>query len=200
MSLSLDGWSGKSIASSTGSRELGLKSHISTGQERTIIGVIGDDRILHKLRWPVLRVCLILAPWNWSAGNSKKENTIIDVSTGQRSAINPITIMAGPCAVERLELTVGIAHEVKSPGATVLRGGAYRLERLPIRSRAWDGRAGLPGGGQRSRRASVVVRFWIPATSSCSSKNRHHSKSAPATCRTFELLKEVGACTTSRVC
>ena len=29
-------------------RELGLKSHISTGQERTIIGVIGDDRILHN--------------------------------------------------------------------------------------------------------------------------------------------------------
>jgi 3-deoxy-7-phosphoheptulonate synthase len=27
-------------------RELGLKSQLSTGQERTIIGVIGDDRIL----------------------------------------------------------------------------------------------------------------------------------------------------------
>ena len=29
-------------------RELGLKSHISTGEERTIIGVIGDDRILQN--------------------------------------------------------------------------------------------------------------------------------------------------------
>src|SRR6185437_8739573 len=29
-------------------RDLGLKSQISTGQERTIIGVIGDDRILHN--------------------------------------------------------------------------------------------------------------------------------------------------------
>src|SRR6267378_4058211 len=29
-------------------RELGLKSQLTTGQERTIIGVIGDDRILHN--------------------------------------------------------------------------------------------------------------------------------------------------------
>ena len=29
-------------------RELGLKSQLSTGQERTIIGVIGDDRILQN--------------------------------------------------------------------------------------------------------------------------------------------------------
>ncbi len=29
-------------------QELGLKSHVSHGQERTIIGVIGDDRILQN--------------------------------------------------------------------------------------------------------------------------------------------------------
>ena len=33
-------------------RELGLKSQLSTGQERTIIGVIGDDRILHNQPQP----------------------------------------------------------------------------------------------------------------------------------------------------
>ena len=48
-------------------RDLGLKSQISTGQERTIIGVIGDDRILHNqpltaLPW-VESVLPILAHW-----------------------------------------------------------------------------------------------------------------------------------------
>ena len=48
-------------------RDLGLKSHISKGQERTIIGVIGDDRILQNqplTAFPgVESVTPILAPW-----------------------------------------------------------------------------------------------------------------------------------------
>ena len=48
-------------------RELGLKSQLSTGQERTIIGVIGDDRILQNQPLTALpgveSVLPILAPW-----------------------------------------------------------------------------------------------------------------------------------------
>lgn len=115
-------------------RELGLKSHISAGQERTIIGVIGDDRILHNQPLTALpgveSVLPILAPWKLVSREFKKENTIIDVN-GVKIGDKKITIMAGPCAVERLELTVGIAHEVKSAGATVLRGGAYKPRTSP---------------------------------------------------------------------
>ena len=93
-------------------RELGLKSHISTGQERTIIGVIGDDRILHNQPLTALpgveSVLPILAPWKLVSREFKKENTIIDVN-GVKIGDKKITVMAGPCAVERLELTVGIA-------------------------------------------------------------------------------------------
>ena len=50
-------------------RELGLKSHISTGQERTIIGVIGDDRILAK---PALTAFPASKTWSrsWRPGSS----------------------------------------------------------------------------------------------------------------------------------
>jgi len=45
---------------------------------------------------------------------------------------NKLVIMAGPCAVERLEMTVGIAHEVKAAGASILRGGPTSRARRPI--------------------------------------------------------------------
>ena len=115
-------------------RDLGLKSQISTGQERTIIGVIGDDRILHNQPLTALpgveSVLPILAPWKLVSREFKKEETIIDVS-GVKIGAKKLAIMAGPCAVERLELTVGIAHEVKASGATILRGGAYKPRTSP---------------------------------------------------------------------
>ena len=115
-------------------RELGLKSHISTGQERTIIGVIGDDRILHNqplTAFPgVESVTPILAPWKLVSREFKKEGTVIDVG-GVKIGDKKLAIMAGPCAVERLELTVGIAHEVKAGGASILRGGAYKPRTSP---------------------------------------------------------------------
>ena len=64
-------------------RELGLKSQISTGQERTIIGVIGDDRILHNQPLTALpgveRVLPILAHWKLATRESKKEQTTLEV-------------------------------------------------------------------------------------------------------------------------
>ena len=64
-------------------RELGLKSHISKGQERTIIGVIGDDRILQNqplIAFPgVESVTPILAPWKLVSREFKKDNTVSDV-------------------------------------------------------------------------------------------------------------------------
>ena len=33
-------------------RELGFKTHLSKGQERTIVGIIGDDRLLQEVIQP----------------------------------------------------------------------------------------------------------------------------------------------------
>src|SRR5438477_12065724 len=114
-------------------RELGLKSQLSTGQERTIIGVIVDDRILHNQPLTALpgveSVLPILAPWKLVSREFKREGTVIDVS-GVKIGCNKLVIMAGLCAVERLEITVGIAHEVKAAGAWILRGGPSQAANL----------------------------------------------------------------------
>ena len=115
-------------------RELDLKAHISQGEERTIIGVIGDDRVLHNQPLSVFpgveSVTPILAPWKLVSREFQKHDTVINVN-GVTIGGRRLTIMAGPCAVEKLELTVGIAKEVKSAGGAILRGGAYKPRTSP---------------------------------------------------------------------
>ena len=184
-------------------RELGLIPHLSKGQERTIIGVIGDDRILANQPLRAIAgvedVVVILAPWKLAGREFKKDNTIIDVC-GVKIGGKQLAIMAGPCAVEKKELTVGIAQEVKAAGANILRGGAYKPRSSPYAFQGL-GNEGLDFLGQRrsSQACRSSVKFWIPATSSCSSKRRTSFRSAPATCRTLSFSRK-WAGTTSRCC
>ncbi|UCE62675.1 MAG: 3-deoxy-7-phosphoheptulonate synthase [Nitrospirota bacterium] len=115
-------------------RELGLKAQVTKGEERTVVGVIGDDRLLHDQPLSVFpgveSVTPILAPWKLVSREFQKHDTVIDVN-GVKIGGKKITIMAGPCAVEKLELTVGIAKEVSAAGASILRGGAYKPRTSP---------------------------------------------------------------------
>ena len=64
-------------------RELGLKSQISQGEERTIIGVIGDERLLDNQPLSVFpgveSVTPIMAPWKLVSREFQKHDTVIDV-------------------------------------------------------------------------------------------------------------------------
>lgn len=115
-------------------KELGLTPHLSKGQERSIIGVIGDDRLIANQPFRAIPgvedVVPILAPWKLAGREFKKDDTIVDVS-GVKVGGRKLAIMAGPCAVEKKELTLGIAQEVKAAGASILRGGAYKPRTSP---------------------------------------------------------------------
>ena len=115
-------------------RELGLRTQVTTGEERTVVGVIGDDRILQNQPLSVYpgveSVTPILAPWKLVSREFQKHDTIIDVN-GVKIGGKKLAIMAGPCAVEKLEVTVGIAKEVSAVGASILRGGAYKPRTSP---------------------------------------------------------------------
>ncbi|MGE3153362.1 MAG: 3-deoxy-7-phosphoheptulonate synthase [Nitrospiraceae bacterium] len=178
-------------------RELGLKSHISTGQERTIIGVIGDDRILHNqplTAFPgVESVTPILAPWKLVSREFRKEGTVIDVG-GVKIGDQKLTIMAGPCAVERLELTVGIAHEVKAGGAGILRGGAYKPRTSPY-SFQGVGREGLDYLLEAKKQTGLPVVSEILDTRDIDLflEKADIIQVGARNMQNFELLKEVGS-------
>lgn len=177
--------------------ELGLKSHISKGQERTIIGVIGDDRILQNqplTAFPgVESVTPILAPWKLVSREFKKDSTVIDIN-GIKVGGQQLTIMAGPCAVEKLDLTVGIAHDVKAAGASILRGGAYKPRTSPY-SFQGVGREGLDYLVEAKKQTGLPVVSEILDTRDIELflEKADIIQIGARNMQNFELLKEVGA-------
>ncbi|MBN1883165.1 MAG: 3-deoxy-7-phosphoheptulonate synthase [Deltaproteobacteria bacterium] len=112
----------------------GLTPHVSKGEERTIIGAIGDERILQSLpieSFPgVEKVVPILKPYKLVSTDFKKEKSVVNIR-GVPFGGDKVQVVAGPCAVEGLEILRDIAKEVKSMGALLLRGGAYKPRTSP---------------------------------------------------------------------
>ncbi|MEK6680427.1 MAG: 3-deoxy-7-phosphoheptulonate synthase [Nitrospirota bacterium] len=113
----------------------GLQIHMSKGEERTIIGVIGDERVLANQPLEVFpgveKVMPILQPFKLVSREFKKEDTIIEFENGVKIGGKRIHVMAGPCAVEEKELLIQIAEDVKAAGATFIRGGAFKPRTSP---------------------------------------------------------------------
>jgi 3-deoxy-7-phosphoheptulonate synthase len=116
-------------------RKLGLKTMISKGVERTIIGVIGEEDIVRIQPLEVFpgveKVMPILKPYKLVSRDFKKEDSVIDLGGGVRIGSKKIVVMAGPCSVEKEGLLVDIAKKVKRSGASVLRGGAFKPRTSP---------------------------------------------------------------------
>ena len=125
---------------------LGLGAHLSEGEERTIIGVVGaplpptlDEMLeVHAGVEQVVRVTKKYKLSGWDFHPQKTRIRIRDIVIGG----DEITIIAGPCSVESEEQTVSTAKAVKAAGATLLRGGAYKPRTSPYEFRGL-GRRGL---------------------------------------------------------
>ncbi len=178
-------------------RELGFKTHLSKGEERTIVGIIGDDRLLQNqplTAFPgVESVTPILAPWKLVSREFKQENTIVEVDAVKIGG-KKIAMMAGPCAVEKLELTVGIAHEVKAAGASILRGGAYKPRTSPY-SFQGVGREGLDYLLEAKKQTGlpVVSEILDPRDIELFLAKADIIQIGARNMQNFELLKEVGS-------
>ncbi len=113
---------------------LGYRVHLSTGEERTIIGVVGDDRPIDRTHFEMLdgveKTVPILKPFKMASRDMHPQDSI--VSMGEVKIGGPqIVIMAGPCSVETREQIIETALAVKEAGAQVLRGGAYKPRSSP---------------------------------------------------------------------
>ncbi len=114
--------------------ELGLKPHISEGEEKTIIGAIGDDRLIQKeqlLGLPgVDTVIPILKPYKLASREFKPDPTVVSVN-GTKIGGDTLAVIAGPCAVESYEQVLEAAMCAKEAGARLLRGGAFKPRTSP---------------------------------------------------------------------
>ena len=114
--------------------EQGLKPLYMPGTERIVLGALGDERVLGKLRLEVHpfvdRVLPILTPYKVVSRELHPHDTLVKVKD---VPVGPgyFTVMAGPCAVESEEQILAAAKAVKASGAKLLRGGAYKPRTSP---------------------------------------------------------------------
>ena len=114
--------------------QLGLRSHVIVGTERTVIAAIGEKRDEFRQSLEigpgVAEVVPILAPYKVASREVKPEATVVRV--GSLAVGNShIGVIAGPCAVESQEQMLATARAVKAAGATALRGGAFKPRTSP---------------------------------------------------------------------
>ncbi len=129
------GASAKQISAAVSRVEsMGYRVHLSQGEERTIIGVIGDDRPIDRVALELLdgveKTVPILKPFKMASRDMHPQDTVVALN-GVKIGEPQITIMAGPCAVESRSQILETAHAVKEAGAQVLRGGAYKPRTSP---------------------------------------------------------------------
>lgn len=116
---------------------LGLRTHISRGEQRTIIGCIGDESLLQEVPLQSLpgveSVTPILKPYKLAAREFVATRSVIRVGDGAGATIGgaELAIIAGPCSVEGREMLRETARAVRAAGAGMLRGGAFKPRSSP---------------------------------------------------------------------
>jgi 3-deoxy-7-phosphoheptulonate synthase len=115
--------------------EMGLRTDVSRGIKRTIIGVIGEEDAVRNAPLAAIpgveEVVPILKPFKLASREYQPEDSVIDVGHGVRVGGGSLAMIAGPCAIEGREILFDIARQVKQAGANILRGGAYKPRTSP---------------------------------------------------------------------
>jgi 3-deoxy-7-phosphoheptulonate synthase len=116
---------------------LGMRTHISRGEQRTIVGCIGDESLLQEV--PLLSlpgvesVTPVMKPFKLAAREFVADPTVVRIgdSTGTAVGGQTLAIIAGPCSVEGREMLWETAFAVRNAGARMLRGGAFKPRSSP---------------------------------------------------------------------
>ncbi|MBN2754800.1 MAG: 3-deoxy-7-phosphoheptulonate synthase [Candidatus Goldbacteria bacterium] len=174
-----------------------LRAQVSKGKERTIIAVIGDERVLSTVpveAFPgVEKVMTVLKPYKLASKDFRKEPSIIDLGLGVKIGGNHIAMIAGPCSVESREQLLATAKAVKAAGANVLRGGAFKPRTSPY---AFQGMAeeGLKILAEAREMYKMPVVTEVLDTRHVELVNKYADcfQIGARNMQNFELLKEVG--------
>ena len=118
-------------------KECGCEAHLSRGEERTVIGVVGKSE-QHRSELEALfaapgveEIIRISHPFKLASRNFRPEGSIIDLGKGVSIGGPEVVVAAGPCAVESAAQIDQIAERVAQAGAKLLRGGAFKPRSSP---------------------------------------------------------------------
>ncbi|MGD8322330.1 MAG: 3-deoxy-7-phosphoheptulonate synthase [Gemmatimonadota bacterium] len=112
----------------------GLRTHVSRGEQRTIIGCVGDESRLQNV--PLLSipgveaVHEVLKPYKLASREFAAEPTRVPVGVAELGG-EEFVVVAGPCSVEGRDMLMRTAEHVARRGARALRGGAFKPRTSP---------------------------------------------------------------------
>jgi 3-deoxy-7-phosphoheptulonate synthase len=117
--------------------QLGLRTHLSRGQHRVVIGCIGEEARLHEI--PLLSlpgvesVMPVMKPYKLASREFVADPTVVRLGDRADTAIGgpELAVIAGPCSVEGWEMLRETATAVRAAGAGLLRGGAFKPRTSP---------------------------------------------------------------------
>ncbi len=113
---------------------LGLRTHVSRGERRTVIGCIGDEERLQHV--PLLSipgveaVHAVMKPYKLASQDFAAEPTRFPLGKVELGGPE-LVVVAGPCSVEGPEMLLSTAVAIKEAGARGLRGGAFKPRSSP---------------------------------------------------------------------
>ncbi|MDX2160704.1 MAG: 3-deoxy-7-phosphoheptulonate synthase [bacterium] len=113
----------------------GYVPHISEGDMRTIIGLVGESPTpLREDNYSTMngveKVMRVSAPYKLASRDFHPKDTHVALN-GSQAGAGKVLVIAGPCSVESREQIIEIACAMKEMGATALRGGAYKPRTSP---------------------------------------------------------------------
>jgi 3-deoxy-7-phosphoheptulonate synthase len=174
----------------------GLTPHVSRGVERTIIGAIGDERILREVALEALpgveKVLPILKPFKLASRDFRPENSVIGVN-GVEVGGQRLAVIAGPCSVEGREMLLEVARAVRAAGAHLLRGGAFKPRTSPYTFQGLGEEAlRYLAEAREATGLPVVTELMDPRDAPLVLKYADMIQIGARNMQNFRLLKEVG--------
>lgn len=115
-------------------KRMNLDVHISEGAEVTVLGLIGDtsrvDMELLSSLEIVESVKRVSEPFKQANRKFHPNDTIVQIGEAKIGG-GHFAMIAGPCSVESEEQIIEVAAAVKTSGAQILRGGAFKPRTSP---------------------------------------------------------------------
>lgn len=178
-------------------KDLGFSPSISKGTERVVIGVIGDNAIVHKDKFETLDsvdfVTRISKPYKLVSREFKKVNTIVSIGKKVKIGGKEIVMIGGPCSVDTQENLLENAREMKKVGAHLLRGGVFKPRTSPYAFQGLGEKGlGLLAEARKITGLPVVAEVMDPRQVELMCRYVDALQIGARNAQNFDLLKEVG--------
>ena len=178
-------------------KEKGLEGTVSKGTEKTVIGAVGDERLLDQELLQSLpgveQALSIVKPYKIVGREWHPKDTVVNVK-GHLIGGDNIQIISGPCSVETPEQMKKSADGVKAAGVKLMRGGAFKPRSSPysFQGAGFDGLDMFRKAANDSGLPMVTELLDVRHLDTFLEQKVDVIQIGTRNMQNFELLKEVG--------